>query len=50
MITLLAALALRGCAYHSLFVPNGEALDRCYHPVNSEALGWNVSAEQSLAE
>lgn len=49
-LLLAACLALHGCAYHRLVVPVGDAPDQRYHPVNSAAIGWNVSEQLSLAD
>lgn len=49
-IVLAALLALQGCAYHRLVVPAGEAPDQRYHPVESHAIGWNFSEQQSVAD
>ena len=41
------ALALNGCAYHRLVVARPNPPDQTYHVVNSSALGWNASEQQS---
>lgn len=43
------ALALNGCAYHRLVVARPNPPDQTYHVVNSSALGWNASEQQSVA-
>ena len=47
--TLAAALALQGCAYHRLVVPEPIPGDQFYHPVKSSALGWGGIEQQSVA-
>lgn len=44
------AVALQGCAYHRLVVQRPIPADQTYHVVNSKALGWNVSEQQSVAD
>lgn len=46
----LAAMALQGCAYHTLTVANGVPADQRLHPVESSAFGWNVSEQTSIAD
>jgi hypothetical protein len=48
-IFLALPLALHGCAYHRLVVASGEAPDQRYHAVNSEAIGWGASEQQTVA-
>ena len=44
------ALTLQGCAYHRLVVQRPIPADQTYHVVNSKALGWNASEQQSVAD
>jgi hypothetical protein len=49
LVLLPVALALNGCAYHRLVVQRPNPADQTYHVVNSIALGWNASEQQSVA-
>ena len=51
ILLLLAAMAmtLQGCAYHRLVVQRPNPADQTYHVVDSSALGWNASEQQSVA-
>lgn len=48
--SVLFAVALNGCAYHRLVVQRPNPADQTYHVVNSSALGWNASEQQSVAD
>ncbi len=50
MPAIAVALTLQGCAYHRLVVQRPIPVDQTYHPVESKALGWNVSEQQSVAD
>jgi hypothetical protein len=49
-LLLAAGLALHGCAYHRLVVASGEAPDQRYHQIDTNAVGWNFSEQQAIAQ
>lgn len=50
LLPVLFAVALDGCAYHRLVVQRPNPPDQTYHVVQSSALGWNASEQQSVAD
>ena len=49
LIALAAALALQGCAYHSVVVANGVPADQRLHPVDSQAVAWGAVEQTNVA-
>jgi hypothetical protein len=50
LVPLGIAITLQGCAYHRLVVQRPIPADQTYHVVNSSAVGWNISEQQSVAD
>ena len=49
LIAIAAALALHGCAYHSVVVANGVPADQRLHPVESSAVAWGAVEQTNVA-
>ena len=50
LVTLAAAIALQGCAYHRLSTLNPKPPDQTYHPVTSNAVFWGAIDDPRKAE